>query len=195
MFEALLVLLVIAVAVAIFCFAVAHRRDRRAEKLEEETPQRPQQPSPKLPSRRVDAIRKICEDTNGEATYATGRALLAEAGFSVPQDVGRRSEHLKNLDRHDLDYEADDIIDTICHLLKVDTKTACAVMEESLAHIAYKADRNHWDVTKYMWKQRFAPRKMPQQRFAPRRVVKPKKDVPNDVILVMPGQPVKTDSD
>lgn len=107
----------------------------------------------KKPSELTLAIRKLCDETNGEITHAESRDRLPEMGHAVVAEPGRKSKEYAQWDAYEVDYDDKESIRLTAEDCGFDDTTAKAVVKEHKLRKAFEAECNNFNVTKYNWKK------------------------------------------
>lgn len=121
---------------------------------------------PRNPSELTEAIRSLLDETNGSITHAEVRPRLVEMGFDIAVEQDRMSSQLSAVNEYEYDVQAlkdalrdndmklvRQILDPVFKATGLDESTQQAVIDEMIVRIEYAAERNHFDVTKFNWRQ------------------------------------------
>ena len=101
-------------------------------------------------------IRGLCVETNGAITHAQARPRVKAAGLKIVRDPGRQSKELAQWSEYDVDYDDPESLQSTADACKFDEETMKSVVKEHKARIAFKKERNNFDVTKNIWKKAVA---------------------------------------
>jgi hypothetical protein len=102
------------------------------------------------------AIRSLCEESGGTITHAQARPKLKKLGLKIVRDPGRQSANLTSWLEYDVDYDDADSIQSTADACGFDAEVTKAVLKEHGQRVAFKKERNNFDVTKNIWKKALA---------------------------------------
>lgn len=121
---------------------------------------------PRNPSELTEAIRSLLDETDGSITHAEARPLLAAMGIEIAADQPRMSSELSQVNEYEYDEteclaalrdgdekSARAILAPVFESVGFDKEGQDSIVEEMTVRALFKAERNHFDVTKFNWTQ------------------------------------------
>jgi hypothetical protein len=113
------------------------------------------------------AIRQLCVETDGEITHAESRVKLPAMGHKVCPEPKRKSAEYAQWEEWEVDYSDKESIAVTAEECGFDDATTKAVIKEHKMRVAFDAERNNFNVTKYNWgKARASGKASPSEKPA-----------------------------